>query len=272
MDQWSQIHQRAEGAQWCLGVHGRERCGCGWAASCHHKCWWPHAATTSLDCSVQPNGTSTMDFIGSLWELPWIPELRYHLIGGPEGLSWASLTPPSWQHARVSGDVLQRHREQKQVRHLREGIRSESSSFALNWRSISEKFQKYAEMLSNNHRTCCPWFLPPGSRPYCLASLPLGSTVAGEGLLPLGSNAARKSLASWQLSWISSARAFLRGPKLCRKLLSSLALSSFTSWISSARAFLRGPKLCRKSVFSIWGVSHSAARPGMRKRCDDASI
>ena len=102
-DQWSQRHQRAEGAQWCLGVHGRERCGCGWAASCHHKCWWPQAATTSLDCSVQPNGTPRMDYICSLWELQWIPDLRYHLIGGPEGLWWASSTPPSWQQARVSG-------------------------------------------------------------------------------------------------------------------------------------------------------------------------
>ena len=44
-------------------------CGCGWAASSHLKCWLPPAATTSLDCSVQPNGTPRMDFICSLWEL-----------------------------------------------------------------------------------------------------------------------------------------------------------------------------------------------------------
>ena len=41
-------------------------CGCGWAASSHLKCWWPQAATTSLDCSVQPNGTPRMDYICSL--------------------------------------------------------------------------------------------------------------------------------------------------------------------------------------------------------------
>ena len=31
------------------------------------------------------------------------PDLRYHTIGGPEGLSWASSIPSSWQQARVSG-------------------------------------------------------------------------------------------------------------------------------------------------------------------------
>ena len=155
MDQWSQRHQRAEGAQWCLGVHGRERCGCGWAASCHHKCWWPHAATTSLDCLVQSNGTPRMDFICSLWELqsrlevPHYRGSRRTVVGFLDSLVLAAGTRV-WLLSRFHTWGI--------------GIRSESISSSLN-ELVKVHKPKTLKMLSNIHCTCCPWFLPPGSRP-----------------------------------------------------------------------------------------------------------